>query len=202
MLESIGIWIAPNAPALLSSLAAMAVAVVAIVGYRKWHKETVGKRKVELAEDILADVYRAQDVFTWARFPGGYRAESETRPKSDSEDEQDSSIKDDYFRTVVRLEEEGHLFSRIQSKKYQSMASFGKETKALFDELKMVHSRIVSAAAMLMKYHSTGKASQIEKWEAIIGWSPEPDANDEIAAEIDSIVNRFEETFGQWLLRK
>jgi hypothetical protein len=37
----------------------------AYIGYRgltKWREERIGKRRVELAEDVLADFYQARDM--------------------------------------------------------------------------------------------------------------------------------------------
>ena len=43
-------------------------------GLSKWHTETVGKRRVELAEAVLADIYEAKEIIENARSPGRLRA--------------------------------------------------------------------------------------------------------------------------------
>ena len=65
--------------ALLTGIAAIVVAFVAVLGYRKWHLESIGKRKIELAEDIPADFYKARDVIRWACFIGGLEGEGKSR---------------------------------------------------------------------------------------------------------------------------
>jgi hypothetical protein len=36
--------------------------LLAKAGLEKWRRETIGKRKVELAKEVLADFYQARDI--------------------------------------------------------------------------------------------------------------------------------------------
>lgn len=201
MLLEIGNWLAPDAPSFISSVATVTIAIVAVLSFRKWHKQTVGKRKIELAEDILADIYRVKDVFIWARFPVGYSDESSARLRDERESEGDSSMKDAYFRTVARLDKEGELFSRLQSKKYRSMAFYGKHTGQYFDDIKAIHSRIVTSAEMLINHHNSMTYDEIKEWKKVI-WHHGKNKEDDIYLEIDRIIGRFENEFSRWLLVK
>ncbi len=42
---------------------------VAIYGIDSWRRESIGKRKIELAEDVLALFYEARDVIRYMRHP-------------------------------------------------------------------------------------------------------------------------------------
>ncbi len=50
-------------------MAAVVVGWAGVRGLNAWRIETVGRRKTELAEEVLAAFHRAKDVLTWARFP-------------------------------------------------------------------------------------------------------------------------------------
>ena len=52
-IDAIFTWLAARGPA-FTAVSAATGAVIAVLGYRKWHPETTGKRKIELAEEILA----------------------------------------------------------------------------------------------------------------------------------------------------
>ena len=59
--EVVGEMIKAVAPVFTAG-AACSGAYIAYRGLTKWHAETVGKRRVELAEDVLADFYQARDI--------------------------------------------------------------------------------------------------------------------------------------------
>ncbi len=66
--------------------AACTAAWIAWRGLNKWRDETIGKRKAELAEDVIADFYEAREIILEARSPGSIRAdEGNTGPKMDDE---------------------------------------------------------------------------------------------------------------------
>lgn len=196
-------WLVVKAP-LFTAGAAVTGAVVAILGYRKWFQESVGKRKIELAEDVLADFYKAKEVIAWARFPGGYGSEGGTRQAAEEENPQEKLMKDSYYRTIERLHGEIDLFNGLQSKKYRAMAYFGEEAGQPFQDLKGIHGRVMTAAGMLVRTFRSDREQHRswEKWEAIIGWGVEPEADDGIANEIDGLIERVESIYGQWLMRK
>lgn len=54
---------------LMMGLSAVVAGWAGIRGLNAWRAETVGRRKTELAEEVLAQFYRARDVLTWVRFP-------------------------------------------------------------------------------------------------------------------------------------
>jgi hypothetical protein len=46
-----------SAPPIVTAIAAAIGTGVAVLGYKKWQPESVGKRKIELSDEILADFY-------------------------------------------------------------------------------------------------------------------------------------------------
>jgi len=50
--------------ALLTGLATVLAGWAALRSLDAWRRETVGRRKAELAEEVLAQFYRARDILT------------------------------------------------------------------------------------------------------------------------------------------
>jgi hypothetical protein len=145
------LWLSAQAP-LLTATATVIMAGVALCGLRKWRVETTGKRKIELAEDILASVYEARDVIRWARVPAGYANEGASRPRSaEEEDDDDDQIKDAFYRTIERLKKGNEVFATIEAKKYRAMACFGKHAEQPFKDLQILRAEITYAAARLIE---------------------------------------------------
>ena len=72
-------------------LAAVTGAVIAVLGYRKWLLPKNLDTKVELAEDIISAFCQARDTITWARLPGSWGNEANTREAADPESECEKS---------------------------------------------------------------------------------------------------------------
>ncbi len=136
----------------LSQAFAVIVGVfIAVKGINAWRDEMVGRRKAELAEEILAAFYEARDVIKWARFPGGYKGEGETRPPIDGETEEQAQARNTHYIPVESLNQNKELFSKIQSHKYRFMAYFGEEAEKSFADMKSIHSQILVAAGSLIR---------------------------------------------------
>ncbi len=82
-------WISALAN-LMTGLAAVVAGWAGVRGLNAWRTEMVGRRKTDLAEEVLAGFYRARDVLTWARFPASDDNDSgeDDRPGTRPEDEE------------------------------------------------------------------------------------------------------------------
>ena len=112
--------------------------LIAICGIEAWRKEFVGKRRIELAEEVLALFYQAKDVIGWIRFPTSFVAESATRKPESDETSTEKGINDQAYIFYKRLEQYSELFSRIHALRYRFMAQFGRNTSVPFEELKSI----------------------------------------------------------------
>jgi hypothetical protein len=56
-----------NSPGVITAITAVVSAVIALRGLNRWRAEAIGKRKAELAEDVLASFYQLRDIMTFAR---------------------------------------------------------------------------------------------------------------------------------------
>ena len=81
------VWIelAKAIPSVVTAITAVVAVIIAARGLNRLRAETIGKRKVERAEDVLADFYQARDIINAARSPGSFGYEGATREKADWE---------------------------------------------------------------------------------------------------------------------
>ena len=76
--------------------------IIAKAGLEKWHKETIGERKTELAEEVLARMYQALDVIQAVRSPVNFSNEGSTRQKAEWETKDDTAALSSYFAAIER----------------------------------------------------------------------------------------------------
>jgi hypothetical protein len=169
---------------LLTGVATVLAGIAALRGLGAWRLETVGRRKAELAEEVLAQFYRARDILTWARFP--IRTDDREVAAQAGETAHDVGEKRRAFAPVERLAQESQIFSDLQASRYRFMAYFGEEAARPFDEIRALQTDIVSAADKLIR--AQGNAETLEThagrggWEAAIGWG---------VAEEDRVAQRL-----------
>lgn len=169
-----------------TGLAAFAASWAALRGLDDWRREVVGRRKAELAEEVLAQFYRAKDVLTWARLPD--RAHGERTP---------DAARNAQFRLaasapIERLTQESQLFSELQASRYRFMAFFGEEATKPFADLAAIHGEIVSSAGELVRTFDENAAApdpaRRDAWESAIGWG---------GAELDGLARRLDQAVGE-----
>ena len=163
----------------MTGLAAFMGGWAAIRGVDAWRSEIVGRRKAELAEDVLAQFYRARDVLIWARLPD---RPPELLPQADDRDRRHQS----HASPIERLTQESALFSELQASRYRFMAYFGEDSVQPFEEMRAIHGEVMSAAESLLR-DPDERASDTERdrWEDAIGWVDDGD---------DPIARRLAET--------
>jgi len=136
---------------MVTAVAAAIAAVIAWRGLRTWQDEMLGRRRAELAEEILADFYQVRDVFRWVRSPAGFAEEAAERPRDKDENEDVSRQLDRYFVPLARLHADRALLSALHAKQYRFRAVFGEKVQAPFQELRTIEAEIVASARMLTR---------------------------------------------------
>lgn len=137
-------------PGTVTAITAIIGVLIAKSGLSKWRTEAIGKRKAELAEQALTLFYEIADVFIWARSPGSFKGDGETRTLLPHETTEQRDARNTYFIPLERLTRETELFSRLQSLRYTFLAYFGEEAIGPFKEVRELHTSIASSAAMLI----------------------------------------------------
>jgi hypothetical protein len=159
----------------------------------KWHDETVGKRRIELAEEVLADFYQARDIIKAARSPFGYSHEGLSRQKGENETEEDTRVLNSYFAATERLASKADFFAETWARRYRFSAVFGSEAAGAYDDLFEVRNEIIGSVGSLISAHghhlSAADQAERERWKNTI-WSGA--ADDPIPARVDRAVGAME----------
>lgn len=149
-------------------------AFIAYRGLTEWHDETVGKRRIELAEEVLADFYQARDIIKAARSRFSYSYEGLTRQKGENETEEDTRILNSYFAASERLASKADFFAETWARRYRFSAVFGSEAAGAYDDLFEVRNEIIASVGSLISAHghrlSAADQAERERWKNTI-WS-------------------------------
>lgn len=144
-------WWDQMAP-LIQAAMVIITGVVAVCGVTTWRKQMVGKRKAELAEEVLTSFYAAMDAFTWVRSGGAiFNGEGESRKPERAESEAVHLRRNLYFVPIERLTREKEIFAKLRAQRYIFKAYFGEKGTKPFDTLASVHTGIMSSASVLIQ---------------------------------------------------
>lgn len=137
---------------------AQAVAVISVCwaiisGIGAWRREFIGKRQIELAEQVLAKFFEVKDAIAFIRNPFSSKEEGKSREKSECESDHESELLDRGYIVVERYTKKEITFSEFNTLKYKFMATFGPETEEIFTETNNALNSIFFSARRLAKHH-------------------------------------------------
>lgn len=138
-----------SAADIITSISVAIAAISFVMGITAWKREFIGKRKIELAESLLALFYEAEDAIKEIRNPFSYVGEGKTRKRSENELEAQSEWLDRAYIVFERYQKREELFAQLRATKYRAMASFGAKASEPFDEISKILREIFLAANML-----------------------------------------------------
>ena len=163
----------------------------ALRGVNAWRIEALGRRKAELAEEVLAQFYRARDALIWARLPAEGASTGVSARDSAQGGVQAATA---MAAPVERLNQASQVFSELQASRYRFMAYFGEEAARPFDDLRKLHSEVVEASARLIRAQgkpvSEGDVTDQDVWRNTIGWGAH--GQDQLADRLERAVRRIE----------
>jgi hypothetical protein len=160
-------------PTITASVAAFIASIVAIRGINSWRREFMGKRDIELAEEVLELFHKAQTAIKAIRSPLGYMLEGQKvleRLKKEGNEQYISSKAAVLFE---RFEDREEVFHKLQALRYRFMAHFGKDKVKPFDDLKQIVDKMFISAKML-------SIMQESKKDGEIGNEDKPSVNEKI----------------------
>jgi hypothetical protein len=137
---------------ILASISLIIAAWTVIIGVNAWRREYVGKRRLELAEEVLALFYEARDIISYIRNPFSFAGEGSTRNADPNESPEEKRINDNVYIVFERYNKRQDLFNKLYSMRYRYMARFGKDSAKPFDELNKIVNDIFTSARMLSHY--------------------------------------------------
>jgi hypothetical protein len=169
---------------------------VAVRGLNVWRAQLVGKRKAELAEEVLTAFYEARDTFVWARSRGMFGSEGESRTPLSGETDALRQARNLYFVPIERLTRAKDLFAKIHARRYAFRAYFGEEAAKPFEKLADVHNQIMSSASVLIQSVMPGTNEAVVLLGAdelldTLGWGKR-ERPDPIDQSIDEAISRME----------
>lgn len=137
----------------ISVIVASAIASFTVIfGINAWKREYLGRRKIELAEEVLSLFYEARDAIRYIRNPFGYGGEGSTRNATPTESPEEKQINDNAYVVFERYNKRQDLFNKLYSMRYRYMAQFGKDAARPFDDLNKIMNDIFISARMLTHY--------------------------------------------------
>jgi hypothetical protein len=187
-------------------------ALTAIYGITAWRVEFVGKKRIDLAEEVLVRFYEARDVIRMIRSPFGYVGEGGSRQAGEHERAEEKQVLDNAYVAFERYEKHRELFNQLQSLRYRFMAQFGVAAVQPFDDLDRILRDIFISARMLAHYwrdqgHRTWRSeeefqkhlAEMHQHEAVF-W--EMSRDDKITPRVDQTVRKIEEICGAVIRQK
>jgi hypothetical protein len=140
-------------PTIAQLVAVISACWAIISGVGAWKREFIGKRKIELAEQTLAQFFEVRDAISFIRNPFSSSAEGKSRERNQSETANESELLDRGYIVVERFGKREQCFSQFKILKYRFMAAFGRESESIFtDTNKIVNSIFVSARMLSTHY--------------------------------------------------
>ncbi|WP_439601421.1 hypothetical protein [Devosia sp.] len=192
-MESITDWI--------SALANLAIAVAAcfaawqgVKGLSTWRYETVGRRRVELAEDTLAAFYEAVALIERSRDEIMWSPLMMQRPGREQDTDEVKDRRDSYYVLHLATKDQREFFARFQARRFRVVAAFDRDAGALFARMEDLHRRHQRAVGGL-HYWDPGTnlvpkdPQELEQLEQI-AWRrherPDPFGDELHAVEVDA----------------
>jgi hypothetical protein len=177
-------------------LQAAAIVVTAFFASRSlhaWRGQLVGKRKFEIAEEILVSAYRLQGRLGHIRNPIAFGGEGKLRPRPEGP-EAATARKDMYFVPLARLQEINEDFAQMSKARLLARVYFGADATAPFDAIAGVYNEIAVAARMLVNTAEDDRRAVslelLQSWEATI-WDTSG-GTDALAQRVQKAVSEIE----------
>lgn len=189
-------WFDEIAP-LIQAAVVVVTGTVAVLGVTAWRKQLVGKRRAELAEQVLTSFYEVKDVFAWVRTRGFLGHEGESRKAVEEEPEQVRMMRNTYFIPIERIHAEKELFSRLHAQRYAFRAFFGKEADGPFKTIAEAQNKIRVAAGILIQMAqfdgaNAGVATARDNLLDDLGWGKR-ERPDDLDRSIDKAIADIEQ---------
>jgi hypothetical protein len=95
----------------IQAVSLIVAALTAIYGINAWRSEFVGKKRIDLAEEVLVRFYEARDAIGAIRNPFGYVGEGSTRQAGEHESAEEKQIFDKATSSLSAAKTQGSVQS-------------------------------------------------------------------------------------------
>jgi hypothetical protein len=142
---------------LMPLVQAVIVGILALVGIiitQAWTtRREYTKRRAELAEEVLALCYEAEDAIRAIRSPGVWTGEGGSRRRRENERAEESNMLDRAYVVIERYSRYEATFKNLKAKKYVFIAAFRGESHKPFETIDRAISKLHMASHMLATYY-------------------------------------------------
>ncbi len=124
-------------------------------------RQAVFRRRFELAEQFLADVYRFRSMMRFVRSGASFGGEGESRTPQSTESDAVKRVRDSYFVPRERLHSENEFLAAMFARQTTCHAHFGVDADHAFTLLNEAVHRVRIASSLLVEW--TGDQQQADK---------------------------------------
>ena len=150
----------------LKDLSIIVASCTAIYGIGSWRREYVGKKRAELAEQVLCLFYEARDAVQHIRNPFSHTNEGSSRKTDENETPEQKEAYDRAYVLIERFNTHIELFNKMHAIRYRFMAQFGTHAGKPFEDFRRILNEIqVSAQALARAWAEEYRQFRTEKQE-------------------------------------
>lgn len=163
-------------------------------------RQAVFRRRFELAEQLLADVYRFRSMMRFVRSGVSFGGEGETRTAQGAESEAVKRNRDNYFVPRERLHAENEFLGAMFARQTTCHAHFGADADKAFTLLHEAIHRVRVASSLLVEW--TGDQERVDRnlmeklrrdiWQPMAEHAGQDEIGDEIGDKIEEAVQIVE----------
>jgi len=174
----------------ITATTALAAVIIGWRGLNKWQAEMIGRRRSEIAEDVLAAFDEARDRLRSIRLHGGLFDENEGRRAPEDETPLQKRDRDAAFVPFARYQRHRDFLGSVLAKRYRLRALLGSgaNVEQPFRELENCLAEVLFAVDRLMQTAGQQPAER-SQWEATIRSHDEADA---ISKKMDAAIASLE----------
>lgn len=131
---------------LLAGIATLLLALFAKRGLASWKEQHFGTRKLELAQDLLAEVYTTEEILRFVLVPLVSSRELNAVERLEGETDDDYQIRQTYDAVIIRYETHAEQFNKVRAMLFRARAILGEEVYESVKALLMLKNRIQAGA--------------------------------------------------------
>ena len=135
----------------LKDLSIIVASCTAIYGIGSWRREYIGKKRVELAEEVLCLFYEARDAVQHIRNPFSHGNEGSSRKADEKETPEQKEAYDRAYVLFERFNTHIELFNKMHSIRYRFMAQFGADAGKPFEDFRRTLNIMQASAQSLAR---------------------------------------------------
>ncbi len=153
--------------AFLKDFSIIFASCTAIYGIGSWRREYIGKKRVELAEEVLCLFYEARDAVQHIRNLFSQGNEGSSRKADGNETPEQKEAYDRAYVLFERFNTHLELFNKMHSIRYRFMAQFGTDVGKPFEDFRRTLNIMqASAQALARAWAENHRHFRTDKQEA------------------------------------